>query len=226
MNKTKVRKKFRIGVAMLSALFISMFGVVAVAGLGASARGAGRDPRRPGSRPQRGQRDDHRPPPVQLRQRRPYLRPGRRVQRLLQRDQRRPALQRELLLRRRRVFARHDRVRSWGGPLTGHPERHLGRNGTSLGNTTHRDTLYIPVPCSAIRRRPSARRRRPASTTRRPSTCHASPVPFPGSPSPSSVSQRADPRARPRGRHPQRWAARMVERRGRRDDRARRPSTH
>src|ERR1700722_12261033 len=37
MKRIEFRRKFGMGVALLSALFISMFGIVAVAGLGASA---------------------------------------------------------------------------------------------------------------------------------------------------------------------------------------------
>ncbi len=150
---------------------------------------SGRDPCGPGSRPEWEQWDDYRPSPVQLWQRRAHLWPGRRVQRVLQRDERRPALQRELLLRRQRIFRRHVGLRSRGRPR--HPLRARRQPGT---RGLHSETLPMATPsiflcrCSAIRRRPNAQLRRPASTTRRPSTCHASRALSPGSPSPSSVS--------------------------------------
>ena len=59
---------------------------------------------------------------------------------------RRPSLHRELLLRRQRVLCGHIWLRG-RRPGICHTERvSAGNSGTSLGNTTHGDTLYIPVP--------------------------------------------------------------------------------
>ena len=179
-----MRFSLRTLTALLASLFVVVLGVsgvvatqaataAAASHCGAGATAVGR------------QRDDHRSAAVQLRQRRPDLWPGRRVLRLLQRDQRRPPLQRELLLRRQRELERIDRLRS-RCPRIGSPSA-TSPNGTSLGNTTHQDTLYIPVPLFA--NPPPTQCTATATCIDHPPTIDLSRIAgaLPGDPSPSSV---------------------------------------
>ena len=95
----------------------------------------------------------------------------------------------ELLLRRQRVLGGH---RPAARPAPGRrqlPARRRPATGTSLGNTTHGDTLYIPVPLFSNPPPDPVHRH---GDLHRPSTDHR-PVPdrrrrCPGNPSPSSVS--------------------------------------
>ena len=87
-------------------------------------------------------------------------------------------------------------------------------DGTSLGNTTHGDTLYIPVPLFAGA--PPTQCTATATCIDHPPTIDLSAIA--GALAGESVATRAcdnvpDPGPRPRGRHPQRRAARVVERR-------------
>ena len=147
----------------------------------------------------RRQRHDHRSAAVQLRQRRPHLRSGRRVLRLLQRDQRRPPLQRGLLLRHQRALERRPPAARSARRSRAHPSA-TSPNGTSLGNTTHQDTLYIPVPLFA---------NAPPTQCTATATCIDHPPTIdlsrhrgrpPGQPVAEQPVQRADPGARPRRR--------------------------
>src|SRR5580700_8365072 len=146
MKITQFRRKFGMGVALLSALFISMFGIVAVAGLGASAATpaathAVQDPAPNGDNgttidPLQYNCGNNAPTCGQVGESNGYYN-GTNVD----------------LLYSENYYC--DANESSGatsgcevglGPSSTPSPISAGNSGTSLGNTTHNDVLYIPVP--------------------------------------------------------------------------------
>src|SRR5580700_143992 len=145
MKRTQFRRKFGMGVALLSALFISMFGIVAVAGLGASAATpaathAVQDPAPNGNSgttidPLQYNCGNDAPTCGQVGESYGYYN-GANVD----------------LLYSENYFcdsgvssAASSGCEAGAGP-TATPGNDTSPDGTSLGNTNHNDTLYIPMP--------------------------------------------------------------------------------
>ncbi len=188
MNKTQLGTKFRIGVALLSALFISMFGIVAVAGLGASAAApavthAVQDPAPNGDNgttidPLQYNCGNDAPTCGQVGESNGYYN-GTNVDLLYSENYYCDA----------NVSSAATSGCEVGAGASPTPSAtSAGNSGTSLGNTTHGDTLYIPVPLFS--NPPPTQCTATATCIDHPPTIDLSRIAsaLPGSPSPSSVS--------------------------------------
>ena len=146
MKFKKLRRDFGAGVALLFSLFIMMFGVVGFAGVAASAPApaashAVQDPAPNGDNgttidPLQYNCGNDAPTCGQVGESNGYYN-GTNVDLLYSENYYCDA---------NVTSGGNDGCEAGAGPST-YPERHVGRElGTSLGNTTHGDTLYIPVP--------------------------------------------------------------------------------
>jgi hypothetical protein len=146
MNVTQLRRRFGIGVALLSSLFIVMFGVVAVAGVGASASAstsshAVQDPAPNGDNgttidPLQYNCGNDAPTCGQVGESNGYYN-GTNVDLLYSENYYCDA---------NVTSAATSGCEVGAAPSPTPSATSAGNSGTSLGNTTHGDTLYIPVP--------------------------------------------------------------------------------
>ena len=188
MQRTQVRRKIGIGVALLSSLFIAMFGIVAVAGLGAAAATpavthAVQDPAPNGNNgttidPLQYNCGNDAPTCGQVGESNGYYN-GTNIDLLYSENYYCDANVSSAATSGCEVGA---------GPSPTPSATSAGNSGTSLGNTTHGDTLYIPVPLFS--NPPPTQCTATATCIDHPPTIDLSRIAsaLPGSPSPSSVS--------------------------------------
>ena len=220
MKVRQIRKDVGIGVALLSSLFIMMFGVVGLAGVAASAPApaashAVQDPAPNGDNgttidPLQYNCGNDAPTCGQVGESNGYYN-GTNVDLLYSENYYCDA----------NVSSAATTGCEVGSGPVGHAQRDLGRRLGDVAREHHprRHALHSGAALRKSTGDPVHRPRPPASITRRPSTSPASPAALPGNPSRASVSNIPIPAHDHVVGHPEQRAARVVERPGHRHDR-------